>query len=143
MSIVFRLATVAAAMTLALTSAVSFAQSNGKVPEITVMAETPVVKGGFDADHEPVEIAQLSRRVGFADLKLGTRSGARELHRRIEMAAEVVCDQLARHFPTATEEELPHGSCVEEAISSAKAQVDAAIAAAEKAMHGPADGNRH
>ena len=137
MSTVFRyvmmtLGTVA----LALASAASFAQSNEELPEITVKAETPVVRDGFDANHRPVEIVQLSRRVGYADLNVGTHSGAVELQQRVEMAAKVVCDELERSYPNSTETDLQAGTCVQEAINSAKAEVDAAIAAAERAHQG-------
>ncbi len=137
MSTVFRYVMMAlGAVALALASAVSFAQSNQELPEITVKAETPVVRDGFDANHRPVEIVELSRRVGYADLNVGTHSGAVELQKRVEMAAKVVCDELERSYPNSTESDLQAGTCVQEAINSAKGEVDAAIAAAEKAHQG-------
>ena len=121
------------AFTLALVSAACFAQSNEELPEIAVKAEAPVVRDGFDANHRPVEIVQLSRRVGYADLNVGTHSGAVELQQRVEMAAKVVCDELERRYPNSTETGLQAGTCIQEAINSVKAEVGAAIAAAEKA----------
>jgi UrcA family protein len=69
-------------------------------------------------------------KVNYADLNLGTHSGAVELEKRIKDSATKACQQLAKLYPETTEGDTP---CVQGAVKSAMTQANKAIAAAEKA----------
>lgn len=144
MSMIFRFTmTALVASALTMTSTVTFAQMNSsELPEVIVEAETPVAGAGRDARGFPIEVVQLSRRVSYADLHIGTHSGAIELHKRIETAAKAVCEELKRVYPHGSEENNPSGSCIRDAIKNAMPQANAAIAEAEKSLHHGTDWNR-
>jgi len=115
----------------AVTMPFALAQSTEATQEVQITAFKPILTTGRDVRGGPVEMVQLSRRVSFADLNIATYSGATELHKRIASIARDVCHQLEQKYPGSTD--LPSGSCVSEAINSAMAQANAAIAAAERA----------
>ena len=97
-----------------------------------IMVEAPHV----EKTKQPGEMGQqltaisIVNRVSFADLNLGTHSGAVELQKRIKESATKICAQLVKLYPESSEGGTP---CVQGAIKSAMAQADKAIAAAEKA----------
>jgi UrcA family protein len=68
-------------------------------------------------------------KVSYADLNLGTHSGAVELEKRIKESATKACDQLAKLYPETTE---TSSGCVQGAMKNAMAQASKAIATAEK-----------
>jgi UrcA family protein len=68
-------------------------------------------------------------RVNYADLNIGTHSGAVELEKRIRDSATKACEQLAKLYAETTE---PATGCVQSAVKNAMA-ANKAVAAAEKA----------
>jgi len=77
----------------------------------------------------PTEVVSLTRRVGYADLNLGTRSGAQELEKRVTETAQAACKQLDTLYPLTTKDSP---ACTKKATEAAMTQVRAAVAAAEK-----------
>lgn len=82
----------------------------------------------------PGQVAQLSQRVSYRDLDLGTRKGADELADRIQQAATSVCDRLGALYPAGSfvmqweEQNL----CVSSAVHGAMKQAKVAIVSAER-----------
>jgi UrcA family protein len=68
-------------------------------------------------------------KVSYADLNIGTNSGAVELQKRVKDSATHACAQLKKLYPNSVEPDPP---CVQAAIKNAMAQANKAIAAAEK-----------
>jgi UrcA family protein len=71
----------------------------------------------------------IVHKVNYADLNIGTHSGAVELEKRIKESATEACAQIQKLYPDLKE---PHPSCVQAAVKNAMAQANKAIAAAEK-----------
>lgn len=115
------------------TNALAVAQSPQTLPEVVVMAYAPVTRLGRDAHGRFIEVMRLSREVSYADLDVSTHTGAMRLEARIKDAAKAVCKDLNGLYPMGSEVDLPSGSCVGEAIKSARSQLKAAIAYAENA----------
>ncbi len=103
-----------------------------QLPEVTVVANKPVLAQGRTASGHPVEVVQLSRAVNYADINVASHIGAKVLQQRVTDAAKAVCDELATLYPTGTSHELGTGSCVTDTVNATAPQVQAAIAAAEK-----------
>jgi UrcA family protein len=62
----------------------------------------------------------MSVRVSYADLDMRTADGAAELDRRVNVAANYVCEQLDRRYPEGAPEVF---YCAKNAVSGAKPQV--------------------
>lgn len=123
-----------AALAFSLPSAVGFTQSKNEVSEVRVEASrVPTMTTAHTARGDPVQVAQLSQVVSYADLDLATHTGATQLEHRINNAAKTVCKELERLYPSGTQQGLGSGSCVNDAVKGAMAQANVAIAAAEKA----------
>lgn len=103
-----------------------------QLPEVTVVADKPVLAQGRTASGHPVEVIQLSRVVNYSDINVASHIGAKVLEQRVTDAAKAVCDELATLYPTGTSHELGTGSCVADAVKAATPKVQAAITAAEK-----------
>jgi UrcA family protein len=94
-----------------------------QVPEVVVEAphvETTTVKGA--------PALSIVYKVNYADLNIGTHSGAVELQKRIKDSATQACAQLKKLYPSSVDTDPP---CVQTAIKNAMAQANKAIAAAE------------
>lgn len=63
---------------------------------------------------------QLSVRVPYRDLDLKTAEGVATLDKRVKEAADYVCDQLERMYPTGSPENF---YCVKKAVGDAQPQV--------------------
>jgi len=80
----------------------------------------------------PIELVQLSRRVGYSDLDLSTTAGVDELRNRIQNTAKEACHQLDVLYPLgAPDRDSGTAQCVQEAIDGATPQARAAVAAAQ------------
>jgi UrcA family protein len=113
-------------ITLAATSclAASSAAWTQQTPEVIVEAphvEATAVKGA--------PALSIVYKVNYADLNIGTHSGAIELEKRVKDSAKQACEQIKKLYPTSVDTDPP---CVQTAIKNAMAQVNKAIAAAEK-----------
>jgi len=119
----------ASAVAIALMGAVAMAQSSTQLPEVKVAAEKPIVTQERTLTGQRVDVVQLSRVVGYADINIATASGAAVLRQRVSDSAKGVCEEIARLYPLP-----PSGKelCVEKAMKAATPQVQAAIDAAEK-----------
>ena len=123
-----QLAVLAAAATIMTGAAI--AQQAMATPEVRVRA-TGVIKkdAGRTSAGVPIETAEVTMRVGYSDLSLDTNSGQALLRDRVHEAAKDACARIAASFG-------PGGilsgdaNCINAAVSGAKSQVDAAIAAA-------------
>jgi UrcA family protein len=104
-------------------------ESRETLEEITVVAPRLVTREvvGRTAVGGKVELISLTRRVNYADLNLENHADAMELEKRIDDTARESCDQLAKMFPL-SDPNTPN--CISEAVASAKAQKDKAVAAA-------------
>ena len=94
-----------------------------QVPEVVVEAphvDTTTVKGA--------PALSIVYKVSYADLNIGTHSGAVELQKRIKDSATQACAQLKKLYPSSVDTDPP---CVQTAIKNAMAQANKAIAAAE------------
>ena len=101
-----------------------------QIPEVVVEAPhvEKTTQGGPMGQRLPA--VSIVYRVNYSDLNLGTHSGAVELEKRIKDTATKACQQLARLYPESTEGET---GCVQGAVKSSMAQVNKAVAEAEKA----------
>lgn len=91
-----------------------------------VVVETPHVEA---TKVKGVPALSIVYKVSYADLNIGTNSGAVELQKRIKDSATQACAQLKTLYPTSVETDPP---CVQAAIKNAMGQANRAIAAAEK-----------
>jgi UrcA family protein len=64
----------------------------------------------------PMPALSIVYRVNYADLDIGTHSGAVELEKRIRDSATKACDQLAKLYPETIEGATP---CVQGAVKNA------------------------
>ena len=62
----------------------------------------------------------MSVRVPYGDLDMRSAEGAAELDRRIQVAADYVCDQLERRYPQGSPETF---YCAKEAVRGTRPQV--------------------
>ncbi len=99
-----------------------------RTPEVKVEASRVIKKEvGKSTTGAPIETAEITMRVSYADLSLDTNSGQALFRSRVEDAAKDACARLSASTapgnPTTSDEE-----CVRSALDGAKPQVDAAIA---------------
>jgi UrcA family protein len=106
-------------------SGVALAQQRSEVDVVAPHVEKTTQVGAMG---NKVQAMSIEYKVSYADLNLGTHSGAVELERRIKESATKACDQLAKLYPETTEGNPP---CVEGAVKNAMAQAKRAISAAE------------
>jgi UrcA family protein len=101
-----------------------------QTPEVIV--ETPHVEKATQSGPmgQRMPAVSIIYKVNYADLNLGTHSGAVELEKRIKDSATKACQQLAKLYPESAEGDTP---CVQGAVKGAMTQANKAIAAAEKA----------
>jgi len=87
-----------------------------------------VIAPRYRTDHfrlnVPIENVSLSQPVRTDDLDLRTFRGARELRRRVHMAADQVCRQLIDEYPVGLNSDA---TCYRNAVAEAMPQADAAI----------------
>lgn len=95
-------------------------------PSITVMAPR-ARQTGRSSIGAPIMTLTAQSIVYFDDLNLGTEAGRDELHDRVEEAARSSCQWLDEVYPL-SRSMTADSECVNSAIASAEAQVDAAIA---------------
>lgn len=101
-------------------SSTGLAQQTSEVVVEAPHVEATTVKG--------VPALSIVYKVSYADLNIGTNSGAVELKKRIKDSATQACAQLKKLYPTSVETDPP---CVQAAIKNGMAQANKAIAAAE------------
>jgi UrcA family protein len=118
-----------AAAAVAVASSGAVAQQSD-VPEVKIEASRSVTRVGTSTIGAPIELVQVIRRVSYKDLDIATPSGATELQKRIRATAQSACKQLDTLYPL---ERVDTTSCVKEAVNHSTAQVQAAIASAERA----------
>jgi UrcA family protein len=93
---------------------------------------TKEVVGRSSSTGARIELVTLVRHASYSDLDLSTHSGAVELQERVELTAKAACKELDELFPFNVSSNDTR-SCVNKAVRSAKAQVQAAIKSAEEA----------
>jgi len=126
-------AMVATGAGLVLSSSHASAQEYGPpAPYTTVPADEVIVTAPrYRTDHYrlnvPIENVSLSEPVRADDLDLRTFRGARELRRRVHIAAGEVCRQLINAYPVGLNS---NATCYRNAVAEAMPQVDAAIESA-------------
>jgi UrcA family protein len=98
--------------------------------EVKIEATRSVTRVGTSTIGAPIELVQVIRRVSYKDLDIATASGAAELQKRIHDTAQSACKQLDTLYPL---ERVDTASCVKDAVNGSTAQVQAAIASAERA----------
>jgi UrcA family protein len=98
-------ALIAGALGLAASSAnaqgyyASYAPPGYQAPSESVEVTAPRFHEQHTRLNAPLDKVSLSTAVSFGDLDLRTRFGARELHRRIWVAAQNVCGELRDAYP--------------------------------------------
>lgn len=104
-------------------------EQNG-ASEITVTAPRTVTKQVIERN-APGNIEQitLQRHVSYADLDLILHADVQQLEARVNDVAKEACEDLAKMYPL-SDPKTP--DCVRAAVADARAQLDAAIAAASK-----------
>jgi UrcA family protein len=119
----------ASGVAIAVMATAAMAQSSTQLPEVKVVADKPVVTQERTSTGKRVDMVQLSRVVGYADINIATASGAAVLRQRVSDSAKSVCEEIGRLYPLP-----PSGTelCIEKAMKAATPQVQAAIDAAEK-----------
>jgi UrcA family protein len=105
-----------------------------QLEEITIEGSriTKEVVGRSSSTGAPIELVTLARHASYSDLDLSTHSGALELQKRVELTAKAACKELDQLFPFSVSSSGTR-SCMDKAVNSAKAQVQAAIKSAEEA----------
>jgi UrcA family protein len=100
-------------------------------PSDVLVVEAPHVERTVQVGPMGMKLPAMSidYKVSYADLNLGTHSGAAELEKRINETAHKACDQLAKLYPETVQSDPP---CVQVAIKNAMVQAHQLIAAAEK-----------
>ncbi len=122
-----RVALMAASMVALVGTAVAQTPS---IPEIRVLASGVLKKQvGQTSSGVPIEATEVTVRVGYADLSLDTNSGQALLKGRVADAAKEACRRASAHYPIASLETTDQ-DCVKAAVTGARPQVDAVIAAA-------------
>ena len=100
--------------------------------EIKVQAKramnTKVV--GRTSSGVPIVNVSLSYGVSVADLDLTSSSGAAEVARRVNDAAQAACKEIGRQYPDATPSEA---ECAKSGVDEAMVKVRELVAAAKKA----------
>lgn len=115
-------------MTAAMLS-MSIAFAADELETITVTAGAMVkTVVGHSTIGAPIEEVTLTHHVSFADLDIGTHTGAMALKRRVEETAHAACKQLDELYPKSGES---RSTCVRHAIAGATEQINQAIEAAE------------
>lgn len=103
-----------------------FAQTAGSdVEEVIVVAPRVTQEQQRFIGSSPVTTEKaLDATVHYADLDLRLTADVRELQRRVELAANQACEQLAADVPIG---EPRVSGCVRDAVREAMAQVDKAV----------------
>jgi UrcA family protein len=101
-----------------------------QMPEVVIEAPHVEKTAQRDPMGRPIPAVSIVYKVSYADLNLATHSGAVELEKRVKDTAKQACDQLRKLYPESSEGATP---CVDGAIKNAMAQLNKAVAAAEKA----------
>jgi len=118
------------AVAVGIFSASTLAQQTAQVPEVQVQASAVIKKQtGKTSTGVPIETAVVTMRVGYSDLSLATHSGQALLKERVATAARDACARVSATFPSGSSM-TSDSDCVRTAISDAKGQIDAAVAAA-------------
>ena len=116
------------AASVAAMSGAAVAQQSTAIPEVRVEASA-VIKKQTDAKSlaAPLETAEITVHVKYADLPLDTNSGRALLRDRVADAAKDACMRIKFWMgPTVTSD----SDCIRKAIDGATPKVNAAIAAA-------------
>ena len=97
-----------------------------------IVVEAPIVRRqvGRTAIGAKIEVIELKRRVGYADLDLSKDADVAKLKARIKTTAKESCEQLSDMFPLDPSDRREIQSCTDQAVDGAEEQVQAAIAAA-------------
>ena len=108
-------------------------QSGQKMEEIVVTApvQSHRTVGRSYATGASIEVIELRRTVGFADLDLSQHKDVMELENRIAAVAKESCEKLSEMFPISLSKQSEIQGCMAKAIRSADEMKQAAIEAAE------------
>jgi len=112
-------------------STVAVAQQPEQLPQVTIEATRSVKTEGRSASGIPIEVVQLSRKVGYADLDLSSHAGATEFEKRINDTAKAACKQLDTLYPITASADAT-SACIKGAVEGAMTKAHALIAAADK-----------
>jgi UrcA family protein len=115
--------------TVALIGAGAQADDPDQVDQITVSAPTVKTVGHDSATGGPIEDTVKTARIQYDPVTLTTNSGVALLKDAVSEAARKICDSIDPLDPD-------DGTCLREAVDSAKPQVDAAIARARSTANG-------
>jgi UrcA family protein len=100
--------------------------------EIVVEAPRVTHTGQASPAGAKVDIISVTHRVSYRDIDISTHSGAKVLEQRVADSAKAACAEIEKLYPLATPADTS-GSCQKDAVAKAMVQVNAAVAAAEKA----------
>jgi UrcA family protein len=114
--------------TFALLGAAAQAADPDKIDEITISSSRTKILGHDDATGAPITQVMKSARIQYDPVTLTTNSGVSLLKDSVEKAARELCSSIDPLDPD-------DGTCVRNAIDSARPQVDAAVARAKAAAH--------
>ena len=96
--------------------------------QVTIRAERPATKVvGRTSSGLAIEEYQISYHVTFADLDVATKVGADALKARVYKAADALCQDLDKLYPSAQ----PDQTCVKKAEDGAMSQVNSVIKMAQ------------
>ena len=105
-------------------------QNDKPTAEVEIQAERVVRhEVGRSSSGIPIELIQLTRRVGYGDLDLKKHSDVTELERRISATAEEACKTLADDYPLVAPN---NPNCVKEATDGGMKQAEDAVKMANK-----------
>ncbi len=99
----------------------------------TIVVEAPIVRRQVMQSRTTsakTEVIELRRRVSYADLELSKQSDVTELETRIEITAKGACKKLSDMFPLSPSGRHEIWRCTNQAVDSAKDEMQEAIAAA-------------
>ena len=114
--------------TLFVFAAASFAGGAVAQPPQEITVEAPrieMTQVGRPSIARVLELT-LTQRVGCEDLDLSTHTGMAELERRVRMAAQEACEEIARKYPRARPSDL---MCAGHATREAMVEVRELLAA--------------
>ncbi len=98
----------------------------------TIVVEAPIVRRQVMQSGTAgarTEVIEFRRRVSYADLELSNQSDVSELETRIETTAKGACKKLSDMFPLSPSDRYEIRRCTNQAVESAKEEMQEAIAA--------------
>jgi UrcA family protein len=117
------------ALAMGALAALSAQAHGGDLQEITISAPAVKVVGYSAATRAPIEEVTVTARVAFDPATLTASSGVALLKQSVAQAARKACDAAGPQI-------FDDGTCVRDAIRTARPQVDAVIARARSSAQG-------